>query len=730
MYGKMTKRSSPLTIAIALTLVPAANSKADAAETNATTVVLEEVVVTARKRNEDIRDVPISIATMSGADLAQRGATDLKSLGDSIPNVIVGTGNQERRTNLVIRGISTEARSIGQETGVGVYLDGVYTGRAETYNQQLPDIAQVEFLRGPQGTIFGKNTIAGAISLTTLKPGDELAGSLSLDGGNYGRYEANGFISGPLKEGLLYGKIAGYGMTEDGYAKNVFDGRDVGKRNKDGFRGQLRLTPTDKLEINLSADINRSDGEPYRFEVTTGTFGNISGPYTIDEVYRTWEKIDYSGGAVTVDYTFDSRHVLTSITAFRQSKWDTHYDETWNGFDHAFAEYEQSSDYASQELRLVSPADGRLKYVAGLYYAYQKSGTHTPVFIGDGLADLFGIPHGWQSFDQRAEVETDGYALFANVTYDFSDRWSLTVGGRYTDEQKDLHFQQFDPNGLGFVPNLGPLTDSYSDGQFTPTVSAVFKLNPGVNLYATYSTGYKSGGFNVDTLSTTNNLSFDPEHVDNFEVGAKTAFLGGLMQANLALFYMDYKDLQVTQYDPASFANFIGNAASATVSGVEFELSAQPTGNFKLNLGFGLIDATFDKFIDQYGIDLKDNDLPFAPKLTASLSGQYTWSIGEATGAFLWMEGAYRDSSHPDVQNDPRNELGSYTLLNARAGLKFSDGRWTVEAYGRNLTDELYAVSRTTQLPLLSFLPPFAYEETTTTFGAPRTYGLKFTARF
>ena len=731
MYEKNVTGLSSLATACALALTSTAYAQ-NAVDTGASVApndTLEEVVVSARMRDEDLRDVPISIVAIGADALAQRGATELKNLGDVVPNVIVGTGNSERRTNLVIRGISTEARSIGQETGVGVYLDGVYTGRAETYNQRLPDIAQVEFLRGPQGTIFGKNTIAGAISLTTIKPSDEIAGSFSIDGGNYGHAEAVGYLSGPLKEGVLFGKIAGYGLTEDGYATNAFDGSTVGKKLQDGVRVQLRATPSDRLEVNFSADVNRIDGEPYRAEVTTGAFGNVPGEYTIDEFYKSWEHIDYSGAALSVNYELAGGHSLTSITAFRKSQWENFTDETYNGFDHAWAQYEQSSDYGSQELRLSSPSGERLEYVVGLYYSYQKSDTHTPVFIGDGLADIFGIPHGWQSFDQRADVTTDGYAAFANATYHLADQWALTVGGRYTYEQKDLNFQQFDPNGLGFVPNIGPLTDDYSNGEFTPTASVMYALNPDWNLYATYSTGYKSGGFNVDTLSTVNNLGFDAEHVDNFEVGAKATLFDGRAQANLALFYMDYKDLQVTQYDPDTFSNFIGNAASATVSGVEFDLVVQATANLNLTLGLGVLDASFDKFIDQFEVDLKGNELPFAPKVSASLAAQYDWSIGSA-GAFVRLEGAYRDQTYPDVQNDPRNLLESYTLLNARAGIQLGDGRWTIEAYARNLTDERYAVNRGTQLPLLSFLPPFAYDETTTAFGAPRMYGLKVTTRF
>lgn len=728
MYRKNSKRRGLLAIVPASILASAASAQGDPAATEPAGT-LEEIVVSARMRDEDLRDVPISIVAIDADALAQRGATELKNLGDVVPNVIVGTGNQERRTNLVIRGISTEARSIGQETGVGVYLDGVYTGRAETYNQRLPDIAQVEFLRGPQGTIFGRNTIAGAINLTTVKPTDRIAGSLSLDGGNYGHAEAIGYLSGPLKEGLLFGKIAAYGLTEDGYARNELNDTRAGSKLQDGVRIQLRATPSERLELNLSADVNRIDGEPYRFEVTRGSFGNQPGPYTFDEAYKTWEHIDYSGAALTMSYSLDSGHSLTSITAFRKSEWDTLSDETWNGFDHSWAEYEQSNRYASQELRFASPSGEKLDYVIGLYYSNQESDTHTPVFIGDGLADIFGIPYGWQSFDQRARVTTDGYAAFANVTYHFAERWAATVGGRYTYEQKDLSFQQFDPYGLGFVPDIGPLTDDYSAGELTPTVSLLYALNSSWNLYATYSSGYKSGGFNVDVLSTVNNVGFDAEHVANFELGAKGVLFDGRAQANLAMFYMDYKDLQVTQYDADTFSNYIGNAASASVMGVELDLTAQLTPRLNISAGLGLLDASFDRFIDQYEVDLKDNKLPFAPSASASLATEYSWSVNSAIGAFIRLEGSYRDRTYPDVQNDARNRLESYTLLNARAGLRLGDG-WTIEAYARNLTDELYAVNRTTQRPLLSFLPPFAYDETTTTFGAPRTYGIKLTTRF
>ena len=390
---------------------------------------------------------------------------------------------------------------------------------------------------------------------------------MSLDGGNYGHAEAVGYLSGPLKEGVLFGKIAGYGLTEDGYARNAFDGsrgrlQVAGRRARAVARNAFRPAGSDS-----GLDVNRIDNEPYGAEVTTGAFGNVPGDYTIDQFYKSWEHIDYSGAALSVNYSLAGGHSLTSITAFRKSEWKTLTDETYNGFDHAWAVIRTEQRLRVPGAAVLLALGREARYVVGLYYSHQKSDTHTPVFIGDGLADLFGIPHGLQSFDERADVTTDGYAAFANATYQLADQMGRDGGRALHVRAEEPELPAVRSERAGVRANIGPLTDDYSNGEFTPTASVMYALNPHWNLYATYSSGYKSGGFNVDTLSTVENIGFDAEHVDNFEVGAKATLWEGRAQANLALFYMEYKDLQVTQYDPDTFSNFIGNAASATVSG-------------------------------------------------------------------------------------------------------------------------------------------------------------------
>jgi iron complex outermembrane receptor protein len=728
---RSTSRSSGFAGVCAFAVIlPAA---ADAADAVASSDSLQEVVVTARKREENVRDVPLSVVTFSADDLAARNADDLSSLGNSIPNVVIGTSGQDRHQNIVMRGISTVARSIGQETGVAVYLDGVYTGRTETYNQQLADIDQVEVLRGPQGTIFGKNTTEGAISLSTIKPSDTPTGSATLDFGNFGLVEGGGFVSGPLKEGLLFGKISLYGATDKGYATNVFDGSRAGDRNTGGGRFQLRSTPTDDLDITLSGDFTNHHNHPYRFEVTNGTFGNIPGPFTFDEAYPSTERTANGGFALNVEDRLPGGYTLTSITSWRESDWTDHSDETWNGQNLAFSDYTEHSDYGSQELRIASPAKGRFEYVAGLYYSYQYSTTHTPVSIGNDLAAIFGVPDGLESFDLRSNVKTDGYAAFANASYHVDSRWTLTAGGRYTWEKKHLDYHQIDPDGLGFVPNIGPLSRDYSQGAFTPTASIVYAVTSRVNVYATFASGYKSGGFNVDTLSTVNRIQFGPEHVKNYELGAKGEFLDGRLQADIDVFHMDYNDLQITQYDPASFSNYIGNAARAKINGLEFDAVGRVTSAWTVSGHLGLLDTKFDKFIDQYGNDLAGERLTFAPKFSASVATEYSVPVGDDVAAYVNGEYNYRSamySQYNDIKTTPSDLLGAYGLVNGSLGIAFDHAKWKVEIYGRNLTNKLYEINKTTQLPLLSFIPQYAYEETTTTFGMPRTYGIAIKARF
>lgn len=703
----------------------AAQTSQAAGGTDPDDATIQEIVVTAQKRTELLRDVPISIAVFSEGDLVVRGADELKDLANVIPNVIVGIDDTNRNTAIAMRGIYSLARNVGQETGVGVYLDGVYTGRSETYNQRLPDIERVEVLRGPQGTLFGKNTIAGAISLSTVKPGPDMAAKASLEMGNYGLVRADGYLSGPLVEERLFGKVSVYGAQSDGYGYNPIDGGKTGDVDHYGARIQLRSPVTDKLELGFSADYFESERSPYSGDIGEGYPGYVPGEYTTYDYPSPFEQVEYGGIALTADYSMDNDYQLSSITSWRTSDRFHILDNAQTGPDLFgpdifHTEYSHESEYASQEFRLVSPVGRSFDYVAGLYFMYQRSQAYTPFVIGQ---DFPIPPLRDYVFLTTPDVKTYSYAAYFNGSYHFDESLTLNVGARYTYDSKDMYFMQ---QGVpGFIADIPPLTRDSSEDDVSPTISLTYAYNDTGNVYARITRGFKSGGFNVDNISSTDRLAFGPEYVTNYELGLKAASRGGRFGANLAVFHMDYEDLQVTQFDAASSSNFISNAASATIRGLELEMSARLAPGFDLTAGLGLLDTEFDEYIDAFGNDLAGNELVLAPKVTFNMAAQYTVPVSAGLQAMLRGEYSYRDETQSDVENDPETVLDAYGIYNARLGIESRDGRWGVYLWGKNLADERYLTGHTLSSKLV-----FMYPEEYLVYAQPRTYGAQFSVRY
>lgn len=691
---------------------------------------IEEIVVTARHRAESIQSVPISITAVNGAALADQRINSLQGLEHSVPNLVFGETGTSGETHIGIRGIGDFSRNIGFDTRVGVYIDGVFAGQSLAVDQGLVDLAQVEVLRGPQGTLFGKNSSSGAINIISNKPElGETSGDLRLGAGNLDTVTGQAVLNLPLGD-TAAARFSLYTQEQDGYIHNLFTGKN--NMSSDHMIGRLRLRvqPNDDLDINFSFDFREQDNtllflEPDGdWEVANGN--PAAAPrFVADQDADLIDENSGSGGGLTVDYTMDNGHVLTSITGFRTVDRKVGSDEDATRLFVLDARYfEDDFSHFTQEFRLASPEDQSFRYVLGAFYFDQEADTNRKIALGPGFG---GPPEGVDAGIQDSAVDTKNLAFFVNGNVDLSDRVTLSGGLRYTDEAKDAVIDQFVFPGFGLAELI---QDSFSrdEDYVTATFSIQYQATDEMLAYLTYSNGYKAGGFNVDLVPTIQDLFFEEETVDSFELGLKSDLLDGRLRLNVTAFHAEYDDYQVFQFrfDPFSgtTALLISNAASVTTQGIEIEGLARFTDNFELTYGFGFTDAKFDDFpggsIDALGNpqNAAGNTLPRAPDFTASLTATYNFTMGDAEGrANLGYTHRGEQFFNPDNRENSRQE--SYGLLHASLDFDINEN-WSVGVWGHNLTDEVYRGMRG-----VSFLGiPFSL------YMQPRTYGIEAAYRF
>ncbi|TDG11846.1 TonB-dependent receptor [Seongchinamella unica] len=685
--------------------------------------LLEEVVVTAQKRSERLIEVPISITTLSAETIEQSGVKELKELGDLTPNLMISQ-NSDFGTNIVIRGVGANSRNIGFDSRVGVYLDGVYLGQSPAANQGMIDLAQVEVLRGPQGTLFGKNTVAGAISLTSVKPGDEFEGSVGINVGNYNNLELQGSVNVPLTDSTSV-KVYGNKTTRDGYIKNVFNGDDVNERDVVSGRVQLRTDFDSGLEMNISADYLEQDRMGFNGEPLTDTFGAFkpeegAAKYELSQQTLLEDK-ELKGASLTFDYEMDNGYLLKSITARRDSEITYDADPDYDSAVFLGVLYTDAYEQTTQEFQIISPDGSAFKYVAGVYYYTQDSTTDRDAIPGTGTIlypplgievpiAAFGINPTMKAVDIDGAVDTESYAVFANGTYDLTDRITLGLGFRYGEETKDVDWSIDGSNSGAFRIATTRVKDSRTDTSFDPTASINYALFEDSYVYARVSTGSKSGGYNLDFINVDQieaGIEFDEETVTSYELGYKGEFPEQNLRLGVALFYSEFEDYQVNQYvdlGGGRTALSITNAAEVITKGLEVDVTYQPTVNLQLTAALGLLNAEFDSFPggDAEGGDASGNKLPYAPDLTASLGAQYYYPLPSLSSSLLLRaDYSYTDGYYITASNDeghtlvdgsqvPFGEVDSYGTISARIGLVSDAETWEVSVWGRNLTDEDY----------------------------------------
>lgn len=682
--------------------------------------VMEEVVVTAQKRSERLIEVPISISTVSKEAIEQTGVKELKELGSLTPNLQISQ-NSDFGTQITIRGVGANSRNIGFDSRVGVYLDGVYIGQSPAANQGLVDLEHVEVLRGPQGTLFGKNTVAGAISLISRKPGKELEGSVGLNLGNFNNRELQASVNLPLNDNNSL-KVYANSTKRDGYIRNLAINKDIQERDAVSGRLHLRSELSPALEMNLSVDYLKQDRLGFNGEPLTDTLGFFKPTeglekYVTSDDHPLIENKENSGSSLTFDYEFDNGYTLKSISAYRFTELFYDASPDYSPEDFLFVQYTDTYKQTTQEFQIISPDDTNFKYVAGLFLYKQESETDRDAFGGSGTVthpllgpvpiSAFGIDASKKVVDIDGTVDTESYAIFANSTYDLTDRLTLGIGFRFSEETKDVEWSIDGTNSGAFAIGTTNVTDSRTDTNFSPSLSLNYSLFEDSYIYGRASSGFKSGGYNLDFININQvdaGIEFDDETVESYEIGYKGEFPDQHLRLNMALFYSQFDDYQVNQYvdlGGGRTALAITNAATVVTKGFEMDLTYYPTANLQLTAALGLLDASFDSFPNggTGGSDASGNKLPYAPEMTASLSGQYYYPLPSINASLLLRSDySYTGGYFITINNDDGHtlldgstvdfgKLDSYGTLSARIGLVGDGDTWSVSMWGRNLTD-------------------------------------------
>lgn len=691
------------------------------AESNRPVHTLPPVVVTAEKHPKFIENVPISVSVIDQKSLINTSANKLADMQQLVPNFTVvqyGIWNQ-----LFIRGIGGGGRNIGFDTRTGVYMDGVYMGQVPALESPLLEIEKIEVLRGPQGYLFGRNTVAGAVNITTRGPTREFESYYRTGLGNHHSRENFASVSGPVSEDLL-GKISIGADSHNGFFRNNFNGEGIKDLGRLSTRGQLSWRASNQLKINLSGDYSRIHQSDFEGGAVTGLFdvplsGGAATKRSINVNDQPLITTKLSGFNLTANYDALESGKVTSITGYRSTLGNQRSDNDLSPVDLVHTRFRDEFRQVSQEIRFASSVTEPFRYVAGIFYLHENADTARTAFFGNDVSTRVSLPGGPGPipFDSvfgvaagsrvpiSGAVRTDSYAAFASADYDLTDRLTFNIGIRYTHETKDLVYTIDGSQGgaLGFATTAN-YSDRRSDHDVSPTVGLSYAINADLNLYGKYSRGFKSGGWNVDFLTLpqiSNDLSFNKETAESYELGIKGSALHRRVRFDLTVFLAKYRNFQVFQFvrlDSSQTIIQLRNAARAETKGLEASVNALLTSQLTVGANLGLLDAKFKSFPGggPGGQDAAGQRMPDAPKVTAAITCDYAVPMESLGGKLdLYGEGTFRSKSISGINNDPSiSGLSSRSIVNVRLSFQPHSHRWQLSAWARNLFDKSYTTAR------------------------------------
>ena len=804
---------------------------------------IEEITISAQKIEQGIQDVPISVAAFSGDQLAEQGVTDVFDLQQTAPSLQVRQNQTATSSNFSIRGVGTSGSNFGLESSVGLYVDGVYRARQSAVINELVDIERVEVLRGPQGTLFGRNSPSGAILMHTKAPDHEFGGFINTTVGNLDLRSASGAVGGSLIDDVLAYRLTGFGTYRDGYVDDLFLGDEVlNDRDREGFRGQLLYTPTDTFSARIIADYAEIDEHccaavtvRNNFQVfspdSDGNFTDFGdGTDALLSFPADGNIVDFPGiitmpgfGATIIgeDAVFDdvvafsivpesqstdrglsaelnwevAGGTVTSITAWRAYDSDDLFDVDFSNADIATRDEHAEQSNISQELRFAKDFE-RGNYIIGAYYFAQELDSESNTVLGSQANTLITLLVAQDSLERAAaialgidnlgafplpitdpvlielqeqgatglgfpegatarnvmEQDHQAWAIFGQLNYDLTDSLVLTLGARYTEETKELDGTFTEPGltwggllGLEQLTLINPRADvdeTLDDEQVTGNIKLSWSYSEDILLYASYATGYKSGGTNTDRINPALDPIFDAETSQSFEVGMKADFPDQNLRVNLALHHTTTEDFQTNAFQGSGFN--LSNAGEIVAQGAELEVTWHPTDTLALTGAYVYNKAEFeeherancyigfsyltgiqdpgranpsDQFCDRSGDPLDSN-----AENTVFLGVTQRFPINDDLEAHLHFNYNYRDEQFQDGNIDPFKEEDPYDILNGRVGLRVESLDLEVSIWGRNILDEDYLATH--------FDKPLQDGKIGAYPTEPRTYGLSLTKNF
>jgi iron complex outermembrane receptor protein len=773
--------------ALLFSLIVVANTPRLSLAQSAPSAALEEIVVTAERRKERLQDVPVAVTAISSADLNDRGVRQAGDITASVPNMLLDSlYGPEAQPTFALRGVTTQDYSQNQSSPIAMYVDEVYKSVGALQALQVYDLDRVEVLRGPQGTLYGKNATGGAVNFYSKNPSlSESDGYATAGVGNYNAYTLNAAIGGPIIDNELGWRAAILYDKRDGWVRSIVPGVEP-LNGVDALAGRFTLLskPVDGLTATLKLSISRSGGTPYgahalnNIPSITGFSGNIDW-FSNGAKYAVHKEIRSDSVSLKLDWELNEHYLLTSVTGYDYGRWYERSDDGGLGFTDAGAPiriddpntYFSTVNAFTQEVRLTSRDLGAFSWLAGLYYG--RDSTHATVsyhffdqqqgyggFTYNG-ASLYGFDQ-YNNFDQIR----DSKALFLNAGYAVTPEVTLRAGVRYTRDQ--LTIQNFyalegglasDPalSGSGpydgavywtqTIPYFPPITYSSFSTSYAPQGGVAPDLNQDNNnlsfkagvdwkpsedmlVYASFSQGYRGAAFNGQAFNAPGELTFaSPEKLNSYEAGLKSDLWNRRAEFNMAVFHYDYRNQQFLD----SFANPAGgtlfhtrNAKQSRVDGAEFELRAKATADLELRGSIGLLDS---KYVDLtlHGADRSGNKLIQAPPMTANISADWRFLNLDAGDLKLNVNGNYYGKQYFDAQNTERIAQDAYGIANARMSFD-SAGRhgFSAGVWIKNITNRQYLVSGIAQGPPSDGGLGFDYS----LVGEPRTYGVDVTYRF